>query len=124
MRRLIPAAIMLISVILIYSFSYFYINDVCDNTKQMLKECEIAYETQNNCQAAAKEIKSYWEQKEKKLSFIVNHGLIDDIELTVSAINLYSSTKDNIIFYEYSDRLRTLIHQLTEETNFSTVNIF
>lgn len=124
MRRLIPAGILLIFVITIYSASHGYIMKICDEVKQMIDNCETAYKSQTEAVTAAEALEEYWDEKEKLLSFFVNHSLIDDIELSVSTLKVYSATEDNIIFYEYSDKLKILIHELTEETNFSVVNIF
>ena len=55
-------------------------------------------------------------EKEKALSFFMNHDRIDDIELEISSLQLYSETKDEILFYEHIETLKMHLHQVYEDT--------
>ena len=54
----------------------------------------------------------------------MNHDLIDDIELEISSLLLYSKTKEEILFYEHIETLKMLLHQVKEDTRVNVHSIF
>ena len=54
----------------------------------------------------------------------MNHNRIDDIELEISSLLLYSETEDEILFYEHIETLKMLLHQVKEDTRISVHSIF
>ena len=70
------------------------------------------------------ELEKFWGEKEKLLSVFANHSEIDEIELAIYSLKVYSETSDNEIFYEYSGTVKTLLHQLLEDTIPSVHSIF
>lgn len=116
MKRLIAAAILTATVIFFYIFSYFFIDKAVEKSEKLLNNCAISYETQNNAKADAQELEKYWSNIEGTLSVFANHKVIDDIELAIGSLSIYSATDQNEIFMEYWATVKTLLHQLMEDT--------
>lgn len=123
MKRLIAAGILLAAVVAAYISSLIYITKTCDETKELILRCEEAY-SEGEAYKYAEELSSLWDEKEKALSFFMNHARIDDIELEISSLLLYSETKDEILFYEHIETLKMLLHQVKEDTKISVHSIF
>ena len=123
MKRLIAAGILLAAVMAAYISSLMYITKTCDKTKELILRCEEAY-SEGEAYKYAEELSSLWDEKEKALSFFMNHNRIDDIELEISSLQLYSETKDEILFYEHIETLKMLLHQVKEDTRISVHSIF
>ena len=123
MKRLIAAGILLAAVMAAYISSLMYITKTCDKTKELILRCEEAY-SEGKAYKYAEELSGFWDKKEKALSFFVNHSRIDDIELEISSLLLYSKTEDEILFYEHIEALKMLIHQIKEDTRISFHSIF
>ena len=124
MKRLIPASIIFILVVLTYLLSLKYITNSCKSTNQLLDKAVSAYKQNQTAENEAKDIEKFWQKEEKILSFFVNHNHIDQIEQTISTLNVYAKEKDNILFYEYADTIKVLLHQIIEETKITTHSIF
>ena len=124
MKRLIIAAVLFILVIAIYLTSLFYIKNSCNKTQILLDNTISAYKQNHTAKNEAEKLKKYWDKKEKVLSVFVNHNRIDDIEKAISLLNIYAKEKNNIIFYEYADNIKVLIHQILEDTKISSHSIF
>lgn len=116
MKRLIAAGILLTVVIATYLSSMFYIQHICDETTVLLDNCISAYNNQNNAEKSAKKLNRYWDKHEQTLSIFANHNRIDEIELAISSIKIYSGTSEKEIFKEYTGTVETLLHQLLEDT--------
>ena len=123
MKRLIAAGILLAAVITAYIMSFAYITKTCDETKELVLHCEDAY-NKGEAQKYAEELSNLWDEKESALSFFMNHNRIDDIELEISSLLLYSESKDEILFYEHIETLKMLLHQVKEDTRISIHSIF
>lgn len=123
MKRLIAAGILLAAVMAAYISSLMYITKTCDKTKELILRCEEAY-SEGEANKYAEELSSLWNEKEKALSFFMNHNRIDDIELEISSLLLYSETEDEILFYEHIETLKMLLHQVKEDTRISVHSIF
>ncbi len=124
MKRLIIAGVLFVSVIGIYLISVFYITNSCNEARQLLNNSVTIYTEKSTAESEAKKLKDYWDKKEKLLSVFVNHNRIDDIEQAISLLNVYAKSKDNELFYEYSDTVKVLIHQILEDTKITMHSIF
>ena len=116
MKRLIAAAILFIFVVVSYLTGFAFINNTYKTANELLDECISIYETNESAYNATKKLKNLWDKKEGLLSVFANHSSIDEIELAISSMLVYSDTKDNEIFYEYSSTVKTLLHQLIEDS--------
>lgn len=123
MKRLIAAGILLAAVIAAYVSGFMYITKTCNETKELVLRCEEAYNG-GEAYKHAEELNNLWDEKEKALSFFINHDRIDDIELEISSLLLYSKTKEEILFYEHIETLKMLLHQVKEDTRISVHSIF
>ena len=123
MKRLIAAGILMAAVITAYVSSLMYITKTCDETKKLILRCEEAY-NDGDAYKYADELSRLWDEKEKALSFFMNHDRIDDIELEISSLLLYSKTKEEILFYEHIETLKMLLHQVKEDTRVNVHSIF
>ena len=123
MKRLIAAGILLAAVIAAYVSGFMYITKTCDETKELVLRCEEAYNG-GEAYKHAEELNNLWDEKEKALSFFINHDRIDDIELEISSLLLYSKTEDEILFYEHIETLKMLLHQVKEDTRVNVHSIF
>lgn len=124
MKRVIPAIIILLIVIASYFGSYVYINNICDTVNEGVDACLKEYEEHGTAKSDAKWLKNYWDEKEKILSFFVNHAMIDEVEKAISNVKLHSSFKDNYMFYDACDTTKTLLHQIMEDTKISAHSVF
>lgn len=124
MKRLVAAGILFILVITAYVYGYLYIENTCKIAKRYLKDCITVYAEDDDATDEAKKLEKYWSNKENGLSFFANHSKIDEIELAISSLKIYSNTKDSEIFYEYSGTVEALIHQLLEDTKPTIHSIF
>lgn len=116
MKRLIAAGILTVVVISVYLTGFFVIDNACDGAKTILNKCINAYKNEENADEIAENLKSYWGKKEKILSVFANHSEIDDIEMAIDILCIYSKTKEKEIFSEYSGTVKTLLHQMKEDT--------
>lgn len=123
MKRLIAAGILFAAVIAAYLSSLMYITKTCDETKELILRCEEAY-NEGEAHKYAEELSALWDEKEKALSFFMNHDRIDEIELEISSLSLYSKTKDEILFFEHIETLKMLLHQVKEDTRISVHSVF
>lgn len=124
MKRIIPATIILLIIFLGYIGSYIYVNNICNTVNQKIENCIKEYEEIGNAKNDAFKLKKYWDKKEKILSFFVNHNMIDEVEMTISKINLYSEFENNYIFYDSCNTAQTLLHQIIEDTKISAHSVF
>ena len=124
MKRLIAAAVLLIIVVTTYICSYIYIDTTCKEANKLLNECVEIYTSDQNAAASAKKLNKFWGKKEKPLSFIANHTSIDEIEMAIGSLVSYSNSPENEIFYEYAGTVKTLLHQLMEDTKPGIHSIF
>ena len=123
MKRIIAAVILLIFVLASYFSGYFFIKSTCDTASDILSDCIIAYKNQTDATASAEKLEKFWGKKEPLLSVFVNHASIDEIELAISNLTVYSRAAEEELFYEYSKTVQTLLHQMMEDTNFSAHSI-
>lgn len=124
MKRLIPASILLILVIVSYIISLNYVTKICEETSRLIDQTVISYKQNNTAEKESEKIREYWDKKEKILSLFVNHSHIDDIEEAISTLNVYAKLTENDQFFEYADKVNILLHQLTEDSKVTVHSIF
>ncbi len=124
MKRLYAAAALLLFIAGAYLYGYFYTSRVCKQASILLEDCIMAYDSEDSSEASARKLKKFWDKKEQPLSIFANHQRIDDIEQAISSLVIYSGMDEEEIFYEYSETVKTLIHQLMEDTKPSIHSVF
>ena len=123
MKRLIAAAMLAVIVAVIHFSGNIYIKKVIKDCNSQLEAIVADYKKDISPKEHADKLSKYWGEKEDILSIFVRHDNIDEIELAIDTLAVYSETKDSEIFYEYSGTVRTLLHQLYEDNSFSMHSI-
>lgn len=119
MKRIIPASLILISVILICIFGNYYVKNVCRDLKSDLSECIDAFSDGDNEKAAvyADDINKRWQSEKKGLAVFVNHAFIDEISVSANALPYYLRLKsDEMVYGEYSNILVAIRHIVSEHS--------
>ncbi len=123
MKRLIAAAVLTIIIAAIHFSGNIYIKNVIKESNKLVETCIEDYKKDISPKVHADKLKTYWSDNEDYLSIFAHHDNIDQIELAIDTLNVYSETKDSEIFYEYSGTVKTLLHQLYEDNSFSMHSI-
>ena len=116
MKRLIAVGILLLLLISVFLTSLFYIKNTCEKTEILLTECVNAYEQKGDISKRIEDLEKFWDKKEKVLSVFADHNSIDEIELSIKLLAVYSHTSQKELFLEYSKRAKIALHQLLEDT--------
>ncbi len=116
MKRLIPALIILTVIIVTFIGSYVFVNSICKQARNLIDECIDEYKEKGVTETKAENFKKYWDKQEKILSIFVNHQIIDEIEISVAELSYHSKFKDNHMFFDAAIKIKTLIHQIEEDT--------
>lgn len=124
MKRILPAILILMIIIITYISSCIYINNVCEIVAGKIDKCIKSYDENNNTKLYTEELNQYWSEKEKILSIFVNHELIDEVELSISNLKLHSDFKENEMFYDACDTTKVLLHQIIEDTKITVHSVF
>ena len=124
MKRLISAGILFAFVVAAYVSSFIYIKKTCNETIELVILCEENYKDGKNAYETAEKIDEIWVDKEQTLSFFVNHDRIDEVELELSSLLLYSRTDNEILFYEHIETLKMLLFQIKEDSMINAHAIF
>lgn len=124
MKRIIPAVIIALVIIASFLGSYYYVNNICDTAYNEVQKSLEEYKKNGTAEFNSEKLKSFWDEKEKILSFFVNHELIDKIELSISNLHLHSKFENNYMFYEACDTVKILLHQVIEDTKLTTHSVF
>lgn len=123
MKRLIAAAIIAAIVAVIHFTGNIYIKNVIKECNVQLETIVADYKRDISPKENAEKLRKYWGEKEDFLSVFARHDNIDEIELAIDTLAVYSETKDSEIFYEYSGTVKSLLHQLYEDDSFSMHSI-
>ena len=118
MKRLIAAAVIAAIVAVIHFTGNIYIKNVIKECNVHLETIVADYKKDISPKENAEKLRKYWGEKEDFLSIFARHDYIDEIELAIDTLAVYSETKDSVIFNEYSGTVKTLLHQLYEDNSF------
>ncbi|MDO4608221.1 MAG: DUF4363 family protein [Clostridia bacterium] len=88
MKRLIPAAIILIFVIVICITAHTCIDRACDQT---IVDIERFYKEE----MSGKELEKIWRDRKEEMSLFVNHEFLDEVSVYIGQLTL-SSEEDDI----------------------------
>lgn len=124
MKRLVAAAILTVFIIAVYLWGNFYIKNLLKKSNELVDKCTQSYTEGGNAKKTAKDLKDYWDKNESMLSLFAHHQDIDEVEKAVNTIYIYSDTAEKEIFLEYSQTVKTLLHQLKEDASISVHSVF
>lgn len=126
MNRIIVSVIALILVIAVASFSVLSLDSSCENLSEKLGEIQSAAENKDNKRAIelTENVLEIWENEEKKISLLVNHSEIDEIEKTVKSLPVLARQDNMERLEEQSSIAAERVRHIREKEKISAKNIF
>lgn len=126
MNRIIVSVIALIFVIAVASFSVLSLDSSCENLSEKLGEIQSAAENKDNERAIelTENVLEIWENEEKKISLLVNHSEIDEIEKTVKSLPVLARQDNMERLEEQSSIAAERVRHIREKEKISAKNIF
>lgn len=126
MNRIIVSVIALILVIAVASFSVLSLDSSCENLSEKLGEIQSAAENKDNKRAIelTENVLEIWENEEKKISLLVNHSEIDEIEKTVKSLPVLARQDNMERLEEQSSVAAERVRHIREKEKISAKNIF
>lgn len=126
MNRIIVSVIALILVIAVASFSVLSLDSSCENLSEKLGEIQSAAENKDNERAIelTENVLEIWENEEKKISLLVNHSEIDEIEKTVKSLPVLARQDNMERLEEQSSVAAERVRHIREKEKISAKNIF
>ncbi len=126
MNRIIVSVIALILVIAVASFSVLSLDSSCENLSEKLGEIQSAAENKDNERAIelTENVLEIWENEEKKISLLVNHSEIDEIEKTVKSLPVLARQDNMERLEEQSSIAAERVRHIREKEKISAKNIF
>lgn len=111
MKRLIPASIILISLITICIYSHFYINKICKQTASEI-------EKYRNQTISASVLQNNWKNRKDKMSIFVNRGFLDEISIYMGQLTVTDTPDDSAAFDATYVNILTVLSMINEEQQF------
>lgn len=115
MKRLIPAAIILICVITVCVASHCYVWRTCDLTVNYVQDYQ-------NQKINADELKNYWNKNKQNLEITVNHKLLDDISIYIDELAVNDLSDDDFIIT--FQNIKTSLQLIKSEYRLAKNNFF
>lgn len=126
MKRLIPAAVLLVIIVCVSVFGKIIVDRNCTAISEKLTEFKKQYLNANNEEAerSAEEIQEQWRKCEKRISPFANRELIDNITISLSRMRngIENNAKDNVL-YEYSS-IKIYLDKITDEQSLTATSFF
>lgn len=126
MKRLIPATILSVAIIIICVGANIAVKTVCNETKRLATECRtdaVSGDFSSAIQKSA-ELKKQWEDESKILLLFVNHKVCDDLSLVTNRIYYHCLNENtDLIITDISD-LETLLHQIVSEQKLNSLSFY
>lgn len=126
MNRIIVSIIALILVIAVASFSVLSLDSSCKNLSENLDEIKNAAEIKDNEKAIELTEKALelWDKEERKISLLVDHSEIDEIEKTLKSLPVLARQGSMERLEEQSSIAAERVRHIREKEKISAKNIF
>ena len=126
MNRIVVAAASLILVIVIASLSIRSLDSSCEKLSEKLDEIQSTAESGDAEKAIelTENMLEMWEKEEKKISLLVNHSEIDEIEKTVKSLPVLARQGNTERLEEQSSVAAERVRHIREKEKISINNIF
>lgn len=126
MNRIVVAAASLILVIVIASLSIRSLDSSCEKLSEKLDEIQSTAESGDAEKAIelTENMLEMWEKEEKKISLLVNHSEIDEIEKTVKSLPVLARQGNTERLEEQSSVAAERVRHIREKEKISAKNIF
>ena len=126
MNRIIVSVIALILVIAVASFSVLSLDSSCRNLSENLDEIKSAAEfkdAEKTIELTEKALE-LWDEEEGKISLLVNHSEIDEIEKTLKSLPVLARQGSMEGLEEQSSIAAERVRHIREKEKISVKNIF
>lgn len=126
MNRIIVSVIALILVIAVASFSVLSLDSSCKNLSENLDEIKSAAEFKDSEKAIELTEKALelWDEEEGKISLLVDHSEIDEIEKTLKSLPVLARQGSMERLEEQSSIAAERVRHIREKEKISVKNIF
>lgn len=126
MNRIIVSIIALILVIAVASFSVLSLDSSCKNLSENLDEIKNAAEIKDNEKAIELTEKALelWDKEERKISLLVDHSEIDEIEKTLKSLPVLARQGSMERLEEQTSIAAERVRHIREKEKISAKNIF
>lgn len=126
MNRIVVSAAALILVIVIASLSIWSLDSSCENLLEKLGEIQSTAESGDNEKAIelTENMLEIWKKEEKKISLLVNHSEIDEIEKTIKSLPVLARQGNTKRLEEQSSVAAERVRHIREKERISVKNIF
>lgn len=126
MNRIVVATASLILVIVIASLSIRSLDSSCEKLSEKLDEIQSTAESGDAEKAIelTENMLEMWEKEEKKISLLVNHSEIDEIEKTVKSLPVLARQGNTERLEEQSSVAAERVRHIREKEKISAKNIF
>lgn len=126
MNRIIVSVIALILVIAVASFSVLSLDSSCRNLSENLDEIKSAAEFKDSEKAIELTEKALelWDEEEGKISLLVDHSEIDEIEKTLKSLPVLARQGSMERLEEQSSIAAERVRHIREKEKISVKNIF
>lgn len=126
MNRIIVSVIALILVIAVASFSVLSLDSSCKNLSENLDEIKSAAEFKDSEKAIELTEKALelWDEEERKISLLVDHSEIDEIEKTLKSLPVLARQGSMERLEEQSSIAAERVRHIREKEKISVNNIF
>lgn len=126
MNRIIVSVIALILVIAVASFSVLSLDSSCKNLSENLDEIKNTAEIKDNEKAIELTEKALelWDKEERKISLLVDHSEIDEIEKTLKSLPVLARQGNMERLEEQSSIAAERVRHIREKEKISVKNIF
>lgn len=126
MNRIIVSVIALILVIAVASFSVLSLDSSCKNLSENLDEIKSAAgikDTEKTIELTEKALE-LWDKEERKISLLVDHSEIDEIEKTIKSLPVLARQGSMERLEEQSSIAAERVRHIREKEKISVKNIF
>lgn len=126
MKRLIPAAIILIIIIIICTVSNHSVHNCIKTAEEKIDECESLYLSGqfNKARSSAEKFKKYWAKESKKVSFYSNHCAVDDINVLAAVLPEAAASKNDFEFKSTLSKIRVILGAVYREQAFTAESLY
>ena len=126
MKRLIPATIILIIIIVVCVISNYTVCAHVKKANEKIKNCETLYSSGQFEQAriSAEKFKKYWAKVSKGLSFYSNHCPIDDISNLAAILPEAAASKNDFEFKSTLRQIKTALDTVHYEQSFTWESLY
>lgn len=115
MKRLIPAAIILICVITVCFASHCYVWRICDITVNYVEDYK-------NEKINSRQLIDYWHKNKQNLEITVNHKLLDDISIYIDELTVKDLSDDD--YATTFQNIKTSLQLIKNEYKLAKNNFF